>query len=51
MLQIFEKGKATALFTSAGTRVPLEDILTGAVFGTLEYVDLKTAMEMLRALL
>jgi hypothetical protein len=30
---------------------PLEDILTGAVFGTIAYVECNTALEMLRALL
>lgn len=51
MLQVFERGKATALLRSTHTRTPLEDILTAAVFGIIEYVETDTAIEMLKLLL
>jgi hypothetical protein len=50
MLQIFEKGKAVAIFRDTDRRVPFEDILTGAVFGVLAYVEGDTAIEMLKAI-
>jgi len=50
MLQIFERGKATVLFRDI-ERQFTEDLLTGAVFGTLAYVDSNTALEMLKAIL
>ena len=51
MLQIFEKGKATSLLQHTRGRVPTEDILTGAVFGIINYVDCALSLAMLKALL
>lgn len=51
MLQIFEKSKADTLLRHSEKRMPSEDILTGAVFGILTYVESNTALEMLKTLL
>lgn len=50
MLQGFETNKLTALIHGAVGRVPREDVLTAAVFGSLSYVEPTMALRMLRVL-
>jgi hypothetical protein len=50
MLQGFEKNKLSSLLQDDDKRLPIEDLITAAVFGTAAYTEPELSMRMLRVI-